>query len=761
MTRTNCFTRRALDECIAYSAGSSWLYESRSPVEQNVAVVKSDCSTFWVHRLDDLDSQLIVIVNQDSEHVLPRNLHGVGRQVIERMSAFVNRADSTPISLPATWAQYKADSVISFFAWKNFTRKTWDSLRWIVEPQRSAAKNICFWKLSSVADQTPLSAFVPDRGLYESTVGEYPAALLKASEELAKRPEKKPAGSAIVIPDRDFREVAADLTYSGWLTELTQPQRRFVEQPPKHSIRLRGPAGSGKTLALELKALREAKRAEERGDRIRILFVTHSWVTAERVDRELNALSEWGAVDKLGIEVYPLLVITQEILPPERWDANAQLIGEDSFSGKKFQLQRISAVLDDLKDRDWVTFADKTSPAFRARVESSETAERQALVWDLLIEFGCVLGAEGIFPGFNAEQRYKLLSRAAWMMPLDSLGDREVVYYIYKRYLEELLTDGCLTSDQLINDFLNYLVTFAWNRRRLTDGYNLIFVDELHLFDAQERLLLHYLTQSSYDSPKIFMALDPRQSPWEVYTELSGFSDIADSALAPSIEFDEVKLVDLPTVHRYTPEVLDLVKHLHLEYPMLDLGIEWEFDFESVESSAAHGPKPEIIRCGTSGAELTKVFALVQKITDQRRSTAAEAGRVAIAVLDETQFPEYRDFAQRVTANSRTQIAIIESREDVETIERYVRRPVVVGPVEYLAGLQFDTLIVCGMPDTNFANPNTGHRQRRFLSLLYLGVSRAARDVKILVNADHGGLPRVLEAAVDKGLVKLTQGPEV
>ena len=117
-------------------------------------------------------------------------------------------------------------------------------------------------------------------------------------------------------------------------------------------------------------------------------------------------------------------------------------------------------------------------------------------------------------------------------MPLESDADKRVVLHVYERYMEGLMADNCLTSDQVVNDFLNYLVTFTWNRRRADKGYDCIFVDELHLFDAQERLLLRYLVRTTRERPKIFMALDPRQSPWEVYTGLAGLSTATNADVA-------------------------------------------------------------------------------------------------------------------------------------------------------------------------------------------------------------------------------------
>src|SRR5207249_4114442 len=106
------------------------------------------------------------------------------------------------------------------------------------------------------------------------------------------------------------------------------------------------------------------------------------------------------------------------------------------------------------------------------------------------------------------ERRYLLLQRTPWMMPLETDGEKRFVLQVYTQYIADLKKDRLLTSDQVINDFLNYLETFTWNIRREQEGYDLIFVDELHLFSEQERLALHYLTRSASEYPKMFMALD-------------------------------------------------------------------------------------------------------------------------------------------------------------------------------------------------------------------------------------------------------------
>ena len=139
------------------------------------------------------------------------------------------------------------------------------------------------------------------------------------------------------------------------------------------------------------------------------------------------------------------------------------------------------------------------------------------------------------------------------------------------------LTDqGLLTSDQLINDYLNYLETFTWNIRRREQGYDLIFVDELHLFGEQERLVSNYLARSAEQYPHHVswrwtrVSLQPRCSP------ISPLRQYPRATVAQAdLDLGQVAAVDLRAVYRFSPEILSLIQHIHLSYPALELGPDW------------------------------------------------------------------------------------------------------------------------------------------------------------------------------------------
>jgi len=670
------------------------------------------------------------------------------KHVIRRLLAFFERTKTAPISLPHGWGQYKSDNLIAFFACPR--DRLADEPRWIAEVSpRGNPNDVCLWRLTSSSDKVLLEDFSVPEDIYVRAIDKW-SEIVEAMSDI---PADSPAVETLDelnLAEADFSDVTQDLTFNGWLEKLTPQQRAFVEQAPDHSIRLRGPGGSGKTLTLELKAIREVLGSRRDDVALRVLFVTHSWVLAGEVDANIERLSEWGRLDE--ITVLPLLAVAQELLPTERWDRDLQLVGEDSLSGKALQLSQIERIIADFLSGDWLTFRDEVSPAMRDRLESADPSETRAFAWDCLIEFGCVLGADGIFPGVNAESRYLRLARTPWMMPLPTDADKRLVLYLYETYIRDLVSQGRLTTDQLVNDFLNYLETFIWNVRRERMGYDLIFVDEFHLFNVQERQLLRYLTKSASHYPRIFMALDPRQSPWEVY---AGLGDAAPASALSSAEddFGTVSSVDLQTVHRFSPEILALVKHVNWEFPNLDLGADWEIDFSTVSSTADSGATPQLVQSGTQAAEIVDIYRSLKAL----RAGAGARWQIAIAIVDHDKFDKYAAGVQTAAQGLKVSVTVVTGREDVEILQ-YRRRGIVIGPAEYLAGLQFDAVLIAGMPDLQMGQANAGYRRRRYLSLLYLAITRAARDVKIFVNDDHGGIPEVLDKAHTKGLVDIHRG---
>ena len=187
----------------------------------------------------------------------------------------------------------------------------------------------------------------------------------------------------------------------------------------------------------------------------------------------------------------------------------------------------------------------------------------------------------------------------------------------------------------------------------------------------------------------------------------------------------------LATIHRFTPQILSIIKHVHHHFPTLDLGQDWNIDFTRVESARADGPLPVLISAGSRAAEESDIVRAVHELYP--------AGRLALAVVDTRQWARFSDLASRIGNSAKFHVSTISGRSEIDGFG-YRRHGLIVGPSEYLAGLQFDSVLVAGIPDLNAAL--TSNEQIRLLSLLYLHSAARSGKCGCLSMKTTSGLPK-------------------
>ncbi|MES0836672.1 UvrD-helicase domain-containing protein [Nocardiopsis tropica] len=695
------------------------------------------------------DQRIIIMRKENVQDIFtPDHLSIHRTDVLSRMISFAERAKVPgPLSLPRHWHQYKHSNYIAFRAVPQMDAH---ASRWITEVISGNRPDVIFWKSTTSSNKSTLEEFASKRpkppGFGNSWNEAFTAAKQYFSQARSLRSQPQPADVEIYLPALE-QSITKGWSYEKWLSAVTPEQRAFIEANTDKSIRLRGPAGSGKTLALTLKAVREVLLNRDKGEEIRVLVVTHSWALAAQISDSLDSMGLGLVLQE--IEVFPLLEIAKAISPHYVQDTSGfSLIGDDSLSGKQAQLNEIQEVLNEFIDGDWITYRNSVSDSLRARFDSDDNDGRLALAWDLLIEFGSVIGAAAIFPGAGSDLRYYQIPRMSWMLPLNSREDMRVVFDLYSRYMESLESRSLVTSDQVLADFLSHLETHAWNRARRSQGYDLVFVDEFHLFSPLERQVLHHLTLDTSTYPHVFMALDPRQSPSEAFIGVAA-DDTRSSNLAPTDDnLGDVANFELTTIHRFTPQILSLIKHVHHEFPTLDLGQEWDIDFTRVESEKSDGPLSRLVSSASRRGEEEDIVRAVHEVYQR--------GRIALAVVDPRQWSRFSRLASEIGKSGKFNVSTVSGRSDIEGLG-YRRRGLVIGPAEYLAGLQFDSVFVAGIPDLNTSAPTVNERTR-YLSLLYLALSRAQREVRVFVNEDDGGAPEVLLRAVSNNVMGAERG---
>ena len=94
----------------------------------------------------------------------------------------------------------------------------------------------------------------------------------------------------------------------------------------------------------------------------------------------------------------------------------------------------------------------------------------------------------------NLDQ-YRALPRLAYGLPLTNPADRGFVFLVFKRYQEKLGATAQFDTDDIALTAIGQLDTPIWRRRRTTEGFDAIFVDETHLFNMNELSVFHFLTK--------------------------------------------------------------------------------------------------------------------------------------------------------------------------------------------------------------------------------------------------------------------------
>ena len=223
------------------------------------------------------------------------------------------------------------------------------------------------------------------------------------------------------------------------------------------------------------------------------------------------------------------------------------------------------------------------SENFRNQIEQTPIEER--FLREIINEISCVLDAEGIRKGRQEKvEDYLKAKREHWQMSLPNEADRRAVLEIHDRYYRFLSDSNIISIDQMVADFLRYLDSHEWGYLRGQEGYDRMFVDELHYFNYNKRMVFHELFRSNSmelseegadnRSIPLFMAYDLKQSPDDRF--LGSLAGGSASRFFRSLKAGKSELVELTDVFRSTPEIAGFLEHLDGKFPALDLEGEWQ-----------------------------------------------------------------------------------------------------------------------------------------------------------------------------------------
>lgn len=637
-------------------------------------------------------------------------------------------------SIPESWRAWHQKNRLSFQADRRVRAgeggKT-DAGRIVVELSQESGQRVFAFELDRTGTQD-LSLYMPNRDVQRSAL-EGVLEALQQQETLQVTGLSNEVSLDINLPIK----IHGQMTPDEWFDRrLTAAQRRFVEHPLTSGVRLVGPAGTGKTIALVVKCLRDLKRTQSK----RFLFLTHAAKTANDVEALILSMEPELALNYLASDRPKLVVTTLWSLANRqmRYDLDGLTpVSLDGHEGREFQADVLNDVIDEFLSGDWIAYRSACSQPFIDYIESPRDSKvRRFFLWELLNEFACVLDAEGVKSQYDLRQQYLGEKRKGWMMVLTSKEERQVVLDLYDRFRASLRSMKAIGGDQMVTDFLNHLDSFRWEATREEEGYDAVFVDELHLFNRQERMVFRHLLRSTVGNPAVFMAYDAKQSPRDTFLNLPS-ADAKHLDFWRDAKLGNVEKIELIDVFRYTPQIARTLSCIDEAFPGQDLDDDWP-KYSGI-SKIDDGPVPTLCTLASTVATYTVVFNRARAL---QRSLGRE-GRVAVLCASNELFGRYLRFTEL-----RDSFYAITSRDEASAINANARRFLFSMP-EYVAGMQFDTVLLIDVNQGEVPQgPYAAAALRKFAAQVYLGASRAERQLEIYASKEHGGAAALISTAV-------------
>ena len=693
-------TEAVLDFCLTNSAFTEDLLP-KSGEEIHTQALSSDISGYFA--ANEPDRPYFALIKRECLDEL-RALVGQADDVYRRIARVVKGLKSPPIHLPRQWSEYHHRNLLAFFA----LPKGVSTRRWVADVN-GAMKGVRFDVLASTNAEVDLVKHTPVR---------WPDNIEKAIDVLASHrfEHQRAVAASTLAAEVDLKaigsaSVASNRTYEEWEGHLTQSQKDVLKHSIDSSIRIVGPAGSGKTLALCMRAIQIAREPSVSAKGKKILIATHSWAMAERIDGVLNVLNGGSAVS--GVTTFPLLSLL-ELHAGHIGQQRTDVIGDDSSDGRAKSLEIIRHILRSF-DRtgpsgvsEWISDGLQATEGSRTRLE---------LIINLYDEISGVLTASGVSPDDpDSIRQYINSEREDWMPPFSTVIEKGFVISVYREFIQELIDRSSITTDQFVLDSIRVLETFTWRMRKETEGYDYIMVDELQLFDPQERSALELLGRSKKGVPFI-TAEDPSQGIFAALNARPGMS--------------QNELVYLDTVHRFNKEIFDLISYIYQKFPLNTLPLKID------SSRHAQQERPQLYTTRSDASAVELVAELAEKINISASST----DRICIATLGDVDSELVAALEVRKLLVTR-----LASFDDVEQLA-YSKRSIIVAPWQFVGGTQFSHVIVVA---AKIGSPQSQFGKLRELISVYLSCSRAAKSLNVVCSSYT---PSVIGEATDYGLL--------
>lgn len=299
------------------------------------------------------------------------------------------------------------------------------------------------------------------------------------------------------------------LDYKERLKRLTSNQLKVVENDNITSpLRIEGPAGTGKTSSMILRAFYLLEKKHSENCPFSIIFLSHSESTNIENKNSFSYIkgSEKYLNGELPQHIYfsTLLKYCINVIKMQP----SQVIDIDAIDAKGLQRIYVEDAFDEVMKNKYKTYRSLLSQKLKKLLNEKETPKGVILSM-LQHEFSVQIKGR---TNCTIDEYYKLDSIKNALV-LETRKDKEFIFEIFLNYQDRLSNAAIYDVDDITIATISTLNAPIWRRERKEEGFDYIFVDEMHLFNMNEQYCFHYLTKSpEQKNIPICFALDYSQA---------------------------------------------------------------------------------------------------------------------------------------------------------------------------------------------------------------------------------------------------------
>ena len=512
--------------------------------------------------------------------------------------------------------------------------------------------------------------------------------------------------------------------------KLTKSQREVVNYSKVNSpLRVEGAAGTGKTMSLIMRAYRLLESHREEGTPFSIVFFSHSQSTFRRNYSAFTNYKNSSGYLREGSLQHIEFITLSDYCASFSGISLSSMLEKDAADAKTYQLLLIEKVVSSKSASNKIrTYYPLISSKMKESFDAKVTAPN-ALYSMLQHEFSVQIKGRTD----STIDKYYEISPIPNGLPCETKKDKELIFSLFSDYQHELQSMGSFDMDDVILEAIARMNAPIWRRERASNGYDYIFVDEMHLFNINEQSVFHYLTKhlDQKDIPICF-ALDYSQAIGDRGNVRTDYIENA---------FGTTEGKKYHTVFRCSPQITDfctavaasgvLMFHENFSNPYLNTQSSFSHDEEK---------KSKVPELYQYDSDEQMVASLNRHISDIMKELQCKQEDIVIIGFDEKFYTA--DGIEQIC--KRTGRHFISLASVQKTDKRNVQDGCIVASPYDINGMEFQSVILLGvdegrLPQTTGTSDISQHYIKySAYNLLYLSASRAKYRLLILCNRLKG-----------------------